>query len=282
MNIKKIRRLAILLSILFHLLLIFIFQEAERFDLLSSEVPLEKIPAEDQLVFELIETPDHIPEEEPIEESPLVSDKNTVARDENIEEFPDTQEPYSQGESVFKEYEQPEIIPVPESEPQETGEKEPEESEDENIDEDLVSYNQEELNEEDSPSNESIEESREKQNLENLISSANEKGGVSFNTYDWDFAPYMLAMKKRIESNWHPPFAYTHLGAISGINVFRFTVLPSGKVINLDMLESNAHYSLDQSSSMAISGSSPFMPLPLNFPEETLVVTITFSYNLLK
>jgi len=289
MNIKKIRRLAILLSILFHLLLIFLLQEAERFDLLSSEIPIEKDPQEDRLVFELIETPDNIPEEEPIEESPLVSDKNTRAKDENQEDFTNTQNPYSPGDLEFKEYEQPEVIPEPDPGLPEVAQKEQEGSEDqkepeeENIsDGDLLSYNKEESSEEKSPSNEPQEEMRKKLSFENLISSAADKGGISFNTYDWEFAPYMLAMKKRIESNWNPPYAFTHLGAISGTNSFRFKVMPDGKVRNLDMLATNAHYSLDQSSSMAIEGSSPFMPLPLNFPEDHLEVTITFSYNILK
>ena len=85
-------------------------------------------------------------------------------------------------------------------------------------------------------------------------------------------------MKRRIESNWNPPFAFTHMGAISGTNQYHFRVMPDGRVINLEMLDSNAHYSLDQSSSSAIKSSSPFLPLPISFPEEYLEVTITFSY----
>jgi len=288
MKIKNIRRLAILLSILFHLLLLFLFREAERFDLLSSETLLRKDPQEDRLVFELIETPDNIPEEEPQKESPLVSDKSTIAKDETSEEFANTQNPYSPGDLEFKEYEQPEVIPVLESGQPETVQKElkeieEEESKDENIpDSDLLSYNQEELSVEKPPSNDPQEEMRKKLSFENLISSAADKGGISFNTYDWDFAPYMLAMKKRIESNWNPPFAYTHMGAISGTNRFRFKVMPDGKVKDLEMLGTDAHYSLDQSSSMAIEGSSPFMPLPISFPEKYLEVSVTFFYNILK
>ena len=55
MKIKNIRRSAILLSILLHLLLILFIQEADRFDMLFSKEPESKEPFEDRLVFELVE-----------------------------------------------------------------------------------------------------------------------------------------------------------------------------------------------------------------------------------
>ena len=42
------------------------------------------------------------------------------------------------------------------------------------------------------------EQIRKSLSYENLNSNSVDKGGISFNTYNWNFAPYMLAMKKRM------------------------------------------------------------------------------------
>jgi TonB family protein len=286
MKIKKIRRFAYLLSILFHLLLIILFQKAERLDLLFSKNPEPVEPVDNRLVFQLIETPEDSPIEEPAESTDLVSDKSTAARDQEADELSGLDLPFNEGETEFKEFQQPETVPIPEivqiEEQFSDNEKESEETRETDLQEELLSLNESGKEGSEETILQQQQDNSNKLNFKNLISDAAQQGAISFNTYNWDFAPYMLAMKKTIESNWNPPFAFTHMGAISGVNRFRFTVLPDGRVKNIQMLESNAHYSLDQSSSMAIEGSSPFMPLPQNFPEENLIVTVTFSYNILK
>jgi TonB family protein len=112
----------------------------------------------------------------------------------------------------------------------------------------------------------------------NLLSSVGRKGGLSFNTYDWDFAPYMVAMKRAIENHLFPPYAFTHMGLISGTNTVRFTVMSDGHIGGLEILGSDAHFSLDRTSVRAIESSVPFLPLPRDFPEEHLEVTAHFSY----
>jgi hypothetical protein len=107
---------------------------------------------------------------------------------------------------------------------------------------------------------------------------AKRRGALSFNVYNWDFAPYMLAMKREVESHLFPPYAFTHMGAISGTNVVRFIVLRDGRVRDLVVLDSDAHGSLDLTSLRAIEMSLPFMPLPSSFPEEYLEVTAHFAY----
>ena len=103
---------------------------------------------------------------------------------------------------------------------------------------------------------------------------------MSFNTYEWDFAPYMLAMKRRVERNLHPPYAFTHMGMVSGINILHFTVRRDGTVHDLTILGSDTHACLDRTSVRAIGLSLPFMPLPDNFPEDVLEVTAQFSYTI--
>jgi hypothetical protein len=47
-------------------------------------------------------------------------------------------------------------------------------------------------------------------------------------------------------------------------------------------LNSDAHYSLEQSSVNAIRNSSAFLPLPDDFPEDRLEVTAQFSFSIIK
>jgi outer membrane biosynthesis protein TonB len=112
----------------------------------------------------------------------------------------------------------------------------------------------------------------------NTRASAERYGGIRFNTYNWDFAPYMLAMKRKVQSHLYPPYAFTHMGMISGTNIVHFVVMPDGSVRDLEIMTSDAHYSLDLASIRAIELSLPFLPLPMGFPEDYLEVTAHFSY----
>ncbi len=107
---------------------------------------------------------------------------------------------------------------------------------------------------------------------------AEDLGGFTFNTYDWDFAPYMLAMKKKVERNIFPPPAFTQMGLISGQTQIRFKVMPNGELTDLKVLKYVGHESLKETSVQALLNSTPFKPLPADFPENYLEVTANFSY----
>jgi hypothetical protein len=105
-----------------------------------------------------------------------------------------------------------------------------------------------------------------------------DSGGLSFNTYNWDFAPYMLELKERIRRNIFPPIAFSQLGLIDGDTVLRFKIYPSGELRDLELLAYQGHYSLMQTSTYAIKVSAPFRKLPGNFPEPYLEVTAKFTF----
>jgi TonB family protein len=90
----------------------------------------------------------------------------------------------------------------------------------------------------------------------------------------------MLAMKRAVERHLYPPYAFTHMGVISGDNIIRFIVSPDGTISDLRILASDAHFSLDRASVRAIEAAAPFLPLPRNFPEDNLEVTAHFSYSI--
>jgi outer membrane biosynthesis protein TonB len=105
-------------------------------------------------------------------------------------------------------------------------------------------------------------------------------GGISLNTTEWDFAPYLLDLKRRIKQKWIPPIAFTALGAVHGYTWVRFRIYPDGNMEALDVVETEGHDSLHRSSVNAVKGAAPFRPLPDGFPEDYLEITFGFYYLL--
>ena len=105
-------------------------------------------------------------------------------------------------------------------------------------------------------------------------------GNITLNTTAWDFAPYLLDLKRRIRQNWIPPMAFAQLGAIHGYTWVNFRIYPNGKMQALSVVETEGHDSLERSSVNAIKGAAPFRPLPENFPEDYLEITFGFYYLL--
>jgi protein TonB len=112
----------------------------------------------------------------------------------------------------------------------------------------------------------------------NQQTQAHDVGGISFNTYNWEYAPYMLALKKKIERNIFPPPAYTRMGLISGDTLLRFRIYPDGTMKQLQVIKTKGHETLKETSVQAVSVSAPFPSLPADFPEPFLEVTARFSY----
>lgn len=278
---KNIRTAAILLSILLHFILISLYTvlpNKQGLQSLDSTPPLAQ-PQEKRLTFELVETPPGIEDQQPSAETDLASDQNTKAQDNYTEDI-ETGLPFSDGISEAKNYPLADIQPAPETltETAEQSEQADAENKESEISESELFSQLLQQQEKSLKQKLEIPEP----SLKNLDTSASDLGGFSFNTYNWDFAPYMLSMKRRIRSNMNLPYAFTHLGAISGNIMVHFTVLPSGIVSKLEILQSDAHYSLEQSSVNAINASSAFLPLPSDFPEDRLEVTARFSFSLIK
>ncbi len=105
-------------------------------------------------------------------------------------------------------------------------------------------------------------------------------GNITLNTTAWDFAPYLLDLKRRIRQKWIPPVAFAQLGAIHGYTWVNFRIYPDGRMEQLSVVETEGHDSLHRSSTNAIKGAAPFRTLPDNFPEDYLEVTFGFYYLL--
>ncbi len=117
---------------------------------------------------------------------------------------------------------------------------------------------------------------------ENETFNVDKLGGLAFNTYEWDFAPYMLYLKKRIQQHIFPPPAFTKLGLIQGHTLLRFRIYPDGHLGKVTLLSYKGHKSLMETSLNAVNISAPFRPLPRDFPKDFLEVTGSFWYVLKK
>ncbi|MGD9141355.1 MAG: energy transducer TonB [bacterium] len=264
---KQKTRTYLLISIAVHILLLFIWVGTESYlERRDLRVQVEG-KEEDPWVFEIIETPDFLKDEKPERPTNLVSDKSTRAADENPMTTRSLDIPYSPGEFMFKTNEQR----ASEASRAAAAERVPEADLGEVETVDLMGEGDQDRH---------YQIPARSVAFRNLTASLERRGGVSFNTYEWEFAPYMLAMKRRVERNLHPPYAFTHMGMVSGVNILRFTVLRDGTVRDLTILGSDAHFCLDRTSVRAIELSMPFMPLPDDFPEDVLEVTAQFSYIL--
>lgn len=103
-------------------------------------------------------------------------------------------------------------------------------------------------------------------------------GDFALSTYEWEWAPYWLAFKRKLNRVWFAPPAYYELGLIYGNTILRFKITRDGRIYDLKVLRQVGHSSLQQSSVSAIQAVFPFLPLPDNFPNEYLEVTIKMIY----
>lgn len=291
---------SIVVSILLHLLLLAIWSGAIRLNLLKGDIKPVK-PDESPLVFELqepkrprevVETPEDARVDELQKDAELASDKNAIARNSESHSQLPLGDPFSQGDVEVRELPS---TPMPRGETGELAredqeikqqkkksENEPDENSDIYASRQFEKFSREYLTNQKTATNPGAQESVPRARYDNPDTRALENGALSFNTYNWDFAPYMLALKKRVERNIFPPPAFTFMGIISGQTLLRFKIYPNGELRDLTLLTYEGHETLMQTSLRAIEISAPFMPLPADFPEAYLEVTAKFQYHIQK
>ena len=274
-----------ILSILLHLLFLFFYNSLSTINLFPSaidELLQEKPEQEKRIEFELVETPDDAKSKKPLVKTNLVSDKNSIARDGFIKKNKTEGNPYSEGNIDVKN------LPVVKLEPVQQFENEIEKQNNskDKLKRDEISdpaltyqkFSRQQILKNAKKTPQIRQDNPNRPLYENKEFNAKDLGGFSFNTYNWNFAPYMLAMKRKVEHNIFPPPAFTQMGLIGGITILRFKVFPNGEVKDLKVLKHTGHESLKETSIQAILNSSRFKPLPADFPESFLEVTASFSY----
>lgn len=102
-------------------------------------------------------------------------------------------------------------------------------------------------------------------------------GAITLSTYKWNWAPYLHKMKAKLARVAIPPIAF-YMGLIHGKTVVIYEVGKEGQLLNLRVLDHQGHESLRVSSISAFESLFPFLPLPKDFPDETLTVVFTLVY----
>ncbi|MCP5052097.1 MAG: TonB C-terminal domain-containing protein [bacterium] len=292
----------IILSLLLHILFLLVWQGLKVLDIDWFSIKPEVVKAEEPIVFEfqqprkptqVIETPDDAKVVEKQKNAKYLSDKNAVARNRETDPKLKVDEAFSRGD--FKSHDLPvQKAPigqqpqpkVPEQQEKSREEKERGDSEEKPkanpedllIENSGTSFYREYVLKKPNPLTPGIREQLPGVRHDNRTSVAEDVGGLSFNTYNWEFAPYLLMLKQRIQRNIFPPAAFTRLGLISGESLIRFKIYPNGELRDLEILDYAGHKSLMETSHKAIQISAPFPQLPADFPEEYLEVTGKFMY----
>ncbi|RMD97127.1 MAG: hypothetical protein D6814_10115 [Calditrichaeota bacterium] len=273
---------AIILSFLLHLLLLLTAGWAIKFSWfsVSENIDRDRTPQK-PLVFEfenpeVVETPESARTEKPADKPRYLSDKNARAQNETAESKLPLGAAYSDGV-----VDHPQIAETP-SVPHETSTlPRPAEKSGKRVltfrQSDPSSFSREFLTQ---PQTQYASSNGElyRDKSRNLQSRSSDMGDFSLNTYAWDFAPYMIRLKRKIEKNIFPPPAFTYMGIIHGQAILRFRISPEGKLAKLEIVSYNGHKSLLNTSLKAVEVSAPFEPLPDNFPEKYLEVTGRFDY----
>lgn len=305
---KKSYHIAIGVSILIHLLVLLLYMPfAELSGLLARSEPppalnepitFEFTEPENQ-PHELVETPEDARTETP-KDAQFLSDKNARAQDLSADKNLQTGLSYSEGRSDYKTFAGANPAAAP---PQEQQQEEQEQDSKDNAAKDdksgeldavpgsdALQYSPNTAAQQRKKFSRKLLQSAEvspqargafsdDENWNNSASSAEALGGVSLSTYEWDYAPYLFYMKKRIREHLYPPQAFILLGAISGQVTLRFILRRDGAVRDLEFIDSEGHKSFIDPSLNSIRASDPFKPLPQNFPDPQLELTWTFIFT---
>ncbi len=116
------------------------------------------------------------------------------------------------------------------------------------------------------------------QRFNQKVFSVEEVGALSLSTYAWEWAPYINKLKIKHQRVWSSPPAYNRLGLIHGQTKVVFKIARNGNLISAKVIDHKGHESLEVSSFQSIKAIFPFYPLPDSFPDETLTITATLIY----
>lgn len=97
--------------------------------------------------------------------------------------------------------------------------------------------------------------------------------GVQFDTKGVEFGPWLLRVRAALRRNWLIPTAAM---SYSGIVVIRFNVLKNGFVTDLTVLQPGPIPAFTTSVLNSVRLSNPFPPLPPEYPEDKMQMTWTY------
>ena len=263
---------------------------------------LQPLPApkqEDKLMLEFVEVPESALDTEIIEETNVISDKTTEAKDltedalednkakskreddlkqmpkEEFKDFKEAPEkPKKQAEPETKP--EPEAIPVEEAIAPEQKQKEVK-KEEETPSEPQMALQQQKKFEYEIVNLPEVSES---------IYSTGQKGQLTFQTKAHKIGHYFKDIKKKIEKYWlsYLVFKYKNRSPQMSETMVSFKILPNGEVTEVEVLEHEGDTLFKDFCMASVTNTAPFPPLPDDLWEEVqdeggLNIVFTFSYK---
>lgn len=99
------------------------------------------------------------------------------------------------------------------------------------------------------------------------------------NTYKWEFAPYMLAWKNKMTSNWYritSKIFFSQFARVGEILIY-VKMNRQGQLVDSKVVDYNCDKSFVAPAYASVVNSFPLDPLPNDFPEDMLETTWTIS-----
>lgn len=103
-----------------------------------------------------------------------------------------------------------------------------------------------------------------------------QEADIQFDSKGVEFGPWLRRFKAQVEHNWFVPQAAM---AFSGHVVFQFYVHKDGSITELRIVKPSHIDSFNTSALNALRLSNPTMPLPPEYPADRAFFTVTFHYN---
>ncbi|HIE91710.1 MAG TPA: TonB family protein [Acidobacteria bacterium] len=115
------------------------------------------------------------------------------------------------------------------------------------------------------------------QSFQNLAGRTDQYGpDIQFDSKGVDFGSWIRRFRAQIYRNWTLPYAAM---SMHGHVVLTFTINREGRLSDLTVRRPSAVDAFTNSAFNAMSVSNPTHPLPPEYPEESVVFTVTFYFN---
>jgi len=113
-------------------------------------------------------------------------------------------------------------------------------------------------------------------NLQNLQGNGDFGPSFQFDSKGVDFGSWLRRFRAQVYRNWLIPYAAM---ALHGHTVLRFTIHRDGSITDLIVLQPSSIDAFTKAAFNAITSSNPTVPLPQEYPDESMVMTVIFYYN---
>ncbi len=113
-------------------------------------------------------------------------------------------------------------------------------------------------------------------------SGAADQAEILTDTMGVDFGSYLTRITKIVRQNWYdlmPPSVYPPISKQGKLSI-EFVILKDGKTTGMVVHTSSGDAALDRAAWRSVTTSTPFPPLPTEFPGNTLGLRFAFYYNL--